>query len=201
MKAQEQRIESLLQKAEALKRISVGFVSDAESEEQTRQRMLELAEEWRKYMQVQVTLVPPDTSKLKQAGDMVDGASGASAPSFATGGIVRGPGSGTSDSIWARISNGEGILTAKAVQHYGAGLVHQINRLQLPGFAGGGVVGERFVPSVPAFDPSLSAPAQQAGGGNTVVLQLPGGNTYTLQADKPTYDAIVHNESRKHGRK
>lgn len=199
VKAQEQRIESLLQKAEALKRISVGFVSDAESEEQTRQRMLELAEEWRKYMQVQVTLVPPDTSKLKQAGDMVDGASGASAPSFATGGIVRGPGSGTSDSIWARISNGEGILTARAVQHYGTGLVHQINRLQLPGFADGGVMGERFVPSVPAFNPALLGAAQPSGGGNSVTLNLPGGNSYTLQADDDTFTAMRY-EARKRGR-
>jgi tape measure domain-containing protein len=121
-------------------------------------------------------------------------------PSFATGGIARGPGTGTSDSIWARISNGEGILTARAVQHYGSGLVHQLNRLQMPRFATGGVMGERYSPAIPAINPSLLAPAQQAGGGNTVVLKL-GGNTYTLQADNDNYSAIVHNESRKHGRK
>ncbi|MNG37648.1 hypothetical protein D3C84_1250650 [compost metagenome] len=73
--------------------------------------------------------------------------------------------------------------------------------MRLPRFAEGGPIGGRSLPSIPAPSPSLLAPAQQAGGGNTVVLQLPGGNTYTLQADKPTYDAIVHNESRKHGRK
>ncbi|MCO6057300.1 phage tail tape measure protein [Pseudomonas sp. MOB-449] len=201
VKAQEQRIEGLLQKAEALKRISVGFVSDAESEAQTRQRMLDLAEEWRKYMQVQVTLVPPDTSNLKRAEEMVDGAGVAAVPGFATGGVLRGPGTGTSDSILARLSNGEGILTARAVQHYGAGLVHQINRLQLPGFAEGGVMGEQFVPSIPAFNPGLLAPAQPTGGGNSVTINLPGGGSYTLQADNQTYNAIVRNESRKHGRK
>jgi hypothetical protein len=61
-------------------------------------------------------------------------------------------------------------------------------------------MGERYSPAIPAINPSLLAPAQQAGGGNTVVLKL-GGNTYTLQADNDNYSAIVHNESRKHGRK
>ena len=38
---------------------------------------------------------------------------------FADGGIVRGPGTGTSDSILARISNGEYIVPAAAVQRIG----------------------------------------------------------------------------------
>lgn len=35
-------------------------------------------------------------------------------PSYATGGLVSGPGSGTSDSISAKLSNGESVLTARA---------------------------------------------------------------------------------------
>lgn len=40
-------------------------------------------------------------------------------PKYATGGLVSGPGTGTSDSIMARVSNGEGIMTARAVNQWG----------------------------------------------------------------------------------
>lgn len=38
-----------------------------------------------------------------------------SAPRFAEGGLVEGPGTGTSDSITARVSNGEAVMNAKSV--------------------------------------------------------------------------------------
>lgn len=80
------------------------------------------------------------------------------APKFAGGGILRGPGTGTSDSMLAWLSNGEGILTARAVQHYGAGLVHQINRLQLPRFATGGIAERGFsLSAIPPLAPELQA--------------------------------------------
>jgi hypothetical protein len=60
---------------------------------------------------------------------------------FAGGGRIRGPGSGTSDSILARLSNGEFVIKAAAVDHYGAGLLNRINAMQLPRFASGGMVG------------------------------------------------------------
>ena len=44
---------------------------------------------------------------------------------FAKGGIISGPGTSTSDSILARLSDGEGILTATATEQLGAkGLAH-----------------------------------------------------------------------------
>ena len=55
---------------------------------------------------------------------------------FATGGIVEGPGSGTSDSILAMVSNGEAIIPAKNVNKYPeltAGLVAG----NIPGFKNG----------------------------------------------------------------
>lgn len=42
----------------------------------------------------------------------------AAAPKFATGGLVTGPGTGTSDSITARLSNGESVMTARATQQF-----------------------------------------------------------------------------------
>jgi len=44
----------------------------------------------------------------------------ASAPKYASGGLVTGPGTGTSDSIPAMLSNGEAVMTAAAVTEWGA---------------------------------------------------------------------------------
>lgn len=100
--------------------------------------------------QMQIAVVP-----VVQGGV---GAVDASLPAAATGGIIRGPGTGTSDSIMTRLSNGEGVLNARAVEYWGSGLVHQLNRLQMPKFADGGVVGGR-VPSIPAFNPAAGRAA------------------------------------------
>ena len=55
------------------------------------------------------------------------GGSGSGAPGFAGGGRVRGPGTGTSDSILARLSTGEFVIRARAVQHYGAQVFERLN--------------------------------------------------------------------------
>ncbi len=65
---------------------------------------------------------------------------------FADGGLVRGPGSGTSDSINANLSNGEYVVNAKAT---GANLqlLESINSGRgVPFFAGGGMVGQSSAP-------------------------------------------------------
>ena len=68
-------------------------------------------------------------------------------PKFETGGPVRGPGTGTSDSILAKLSNGEHVLTAADVRALGGHARVEAMRaaarsgqLQIPGFAGGGRV-------------------------------------------------------------
>lgn len=100
-------------------------------------------------------------------------------PQFATGGILRGPGTGTSDSILARLSNGEGVINARAVQYYGADLIHQLNNLRTPRFATGGVMGNVPVPSIPSLAPALQQ--QLESGGREFLgdmnLVLPGGQT------------------------
>lgn len=57
---------------------------------------------------------------------------------FATGGHVSGPGTGTSDSIPAWLSNGEYVINAAAVQRYGKGTFDRFNAQK---FATGGHVG------------------------------------------------------------
>lgn len=56
----------------------------------------------------------------------------------ATGGYITGPGSGTSDSIPAYLSNGEYVIKAAAVAKYGTTLFDQLNTMR---FASGGFVG------------------------------------------------------------
>ncbi|MCO8164802.1 tape measure protein [Pseudomonas sp. 21LCFQ010] len=61
---------------------------------------------------------------------------------YATGGLISGPGTGTSDSIIARLSNGEYVMSADAVRMFGTGLLDQMNAGRIPAFAAGGNVGE-----------------------------------------------------------
>ncbi|MEE3731772.1 Phage-related minor tail protein [Mannheimia haemolytica] len=60
---------------------------------------------------------------------------------FAKGGHVQGPGTGTSDSILARLSNNEFVMTSRTVDHYGIGFLNALNQRRLPKFANGGHVG------------------------------------------------------------
>ena len=53
---------------------------------------------------------------------------------FADGGIIMGPGTGTSDSIPAMVSNGEAIIPAKQTQKY-SGLISGIIADKIPGYA------------------------------------------------------------------
>lgn len=63
-----------------------------------------------------------------------------SIPAYASGGLITGPGTGTSDSILARLSNGEYVMSADAVRMFGTGLLDQMNAGRLPAFAQGGPV-------------------------------------------------------------
>lgn len=60
---------------------------------------------------------------------------------FATGGSVSGPGTGTSDSIPAMLSDGEYVLNAQAVDRLGVPFLNGLNTGRLRGFASGGLVG------------------------------------------------------------
>ncbi len=70
----------------------------------------------------------------------------------ASGGLINGPGTATSDSVPILASNGEYVVRAAAVDKYGVGLLHQINAMR---FASGGLVG-----SAPtSVNASVSLPA------------------------------------------
>lgn len=70
-------------------------------------------------------------SDINAAGAGGGGGGGGKGNKFATGGLVSGPGTSMSDSIPARLSNGESVINARSTQMYG-GLLSAIN------VAGGG---------------------------------------------------------------
>lgn len=69
---------------------------------------------------------------------------------LATGGEVSGPGTGTSDSIPAMLSNGEYVLNAQAVDALGVPFLNGLNTGRFKGFASGGLVGSGGVGSYKA---------------------------------------------------
>lgn len=82
-----------------------------------------------------------------QAGNVL--LDGATAMGHATGGYITGPGTGTSDSIPARLSNGEFVIRSEAVKRYGTNFLNAVNdgtfariHTKVPRFAEGGLVEE-----------------------------------------------------------
>jgi TP901 family phage tail tape measure protein len=79
----------------------------------------------------------------------------------ATGGYISGPGTGTSDSIPARLSDGEYVIRAASVRKYGSGMFDQLNR-GVARFARGGPVGggSAFGPQSSSIDQSTQITVQ-----------------------------------------
>lgn len=79
-------------------------------------------------------------------------AAGGHVQGFPAGGSVVGPGSSTSDSVPAWLSNGEYVIRASAVRHWGLGMLDSLNTMRSPG----ALMPARMFPS---------APRKAAGGG------------------------------------
>lgn len=76
-------------------------------------------------------------------------AMGAAAVAVATGGYITGAGTSTSDSIPAKLSNGEYVVKAESVKKYGVDYLHAINTGQLHRYATGGLVSNASSPKAP----------------------------------------------------
>jgi tape measure domain-containing protein len=123
--------------------VEVQLQLDEQASTQTQQQITELAK------QLGNLLVIPVTPFVGAAG-----AQPAQVDGFATGGMVRGPGSGTSDSIPAMLSNGEYVIRAAAVGRLGQGFLDLLNRgMPISRFADGGLVEASTLAGVaePAF--------------------------------------------------
>ena len=82
----------------------------------------------------------------------------------AAGGYIEGPGTGTSDSILSRLSNGEFVVKAAAVKKYGRETLERINNgtfanihVRIPKFAAGGMVGRYLDSAASRFTTELGA--------------------------------------------
>lgn len=85
------------------------------------------------------------------------GGGGQGGLTFADGGPVFGPGTSTSDSIPARLSNGEYVIKASAVQQYGRSFFDAVNAQR---FATGGYVGGPSINVAPGAAPDVAVYVQ-----------------------------------------
>ena len=152
------------------------------------------------------------------------------APKKAGGGLLRGPGSGTSDSILMYGSNGEYMVRAAAVKKLGLARLNEINQGRIPAFAQGGPIssaaasvsarmGAALRNPLPDFGAHIShsvlaalaspIPAYAAGGAvesgrsSVVNLSLPFGD-FEMRASESVagqLERAIRLESLKHGRR
>jgi tape measure domain-containing protein len=161
--------------------VDVELQVDQEAATHAQQQVVELAQRFKRELVIPVTPVAGQAG-VTPAGQ-VDG--------YADGGLIRGPGTGTSDSILARLSNGEFVMRADAVRHYGSALLQQLNSRQLPRFADGGLVSSALVPSVPMAAQQVERTVEASRGPDLtdygwLGLDLGGGQTYEALVHKST---------------
>lgn len=92
---------------------------------------------------------------------------GAFGKAFASGGSVAGPGTGTSDSVPAMLSNGEYVLNAQAVDRLGVPFLNGLNTGRLRGFASGGLAG-----SGGAYNHPVNAASSSSSRSNSITLNV-----------------------------
>lgn len=132
---------------------------------------------------VQIGVLVAKSAILGAFGDPTGGGAVAGILGFATGGYVSGPGSATSDSIPARLSNGEYVVKSSAVQHWGVGFMEAINNMRTPAqsrpqrFASGGHVQARSgggdnIKIVNVIDPAEVESVMAGPAGERVLLNI-----------------------------
>ena len=92
---------------------------------------------------------------------------------FASGGHVSGPGTGTSDSIPARLSDGEFVVNARATKQNRA-MLEAMNSGRIPAFASGGMVNPTPI-SAPSFASGSSGRSGDIKISSTVNVNASGG--------------------------
>ena len=173
----QQEIATLAEKAKELENMPVSVQLDAESLEGVKSQISSLLE------QLKIEAVIPVRVAAGGATDSEP------LPAFASGGHIKGPGTGTSDSILARLSNGEYVVRAAAVRKYGLQTLHAMNNMRLPKFAGGGLVD-----SVTNMQP---AQAKSIGSLN---FHLPGGDSFSVDVAGTSNLDDLHRAALKYGR-
>ncbi|QYN44504.1 hypothetical protein GYM75_06425 [Gilliamella sp. ESL0441] len=97
---------------------------------------------------------------------------GAAAVAAATGGYITGAGTSTSDSIPAKLSNGEYVVKAESVKKYGVDYLHAINTGRLHRYATGGLASNASSPKAPnIYDENLTSRATNQAQSAPVIQQ------------------------------
>lgn len=102
-------------------------------------------------------------------------------PKKATGGKLRGPGTGTSDSILMWGSNGEWMIRQRAAQYYGDGFMRAINNMELPRYAMGGAIGDSAARATSSLSGAVQDRAMQP-----AYFNIPGVGQVPVQIDRAT---------------
>lgn len=171
----QQNIASVKLEAEALKNMPISVAIDGASLDSARTIIQSFASSISKDVSIPVRV-------------QIATGEGQEPPAFAAGGRVRGPGSGTSDSILARLSNGEYVMRAAAVRKYGTNLLDNLNGLNVPKFSNGGAVGQVE---------SMSPQAKSIG---TLNFNLPGGDSFSVDVAGTSSLDDLHRAALKFGR-
>jgi len=151
-------IQALADEGKKLENMPLSIKSDEASIEAVRTQIQTLvAEMGQQEIVLPVRVVHPDGPILKDvapySGDFVL----QNIPALAGGGKLRGPGTGTSDSILMWGSNGEFMQPKSTVDYYGEGFMEALRQRRIPKFASGGPISERSLPAIPTMNPALMA--------------------------------------------
>lgn len=154
-----------------------------------------------------------DANPLTQPVNVAAAGSSGNLPARASGGLLRGPGTGTSDSILARVSNGEFVVRAEAVRRLGLANMNAINQGRMPALraVAARVMESRRLPRFAEGGLIASAvgrlPSPVASGGATTSilnLTLPGVGTFETRADVAVAESLeraLRTASLKYGRR
>lgn len=159
-----QSVVDLAAQAEKLKNTPISFKLDEESLAGVRSQIEQLAAQLGQQLVIPVS-VSASGNDYSQPYTLQD--PGPAPQGFATGGYISGPGSGTSDSIPALLSNGEYVIRAAAVRKLGKNALDLLNRgIAIPRFADGGLVGA--VSSMQSASPQNLGSLDISLGGETI---------------------------------
>ncbi|MFI8384817.1 tape measure protein [Pseudomonas sp. NPDC079086] len=186
-----EQIKSLEADAAKLKDMPLSIKSDEASIEAVRSQIQQLVTDMGKQeIVLPVRVIHPDGPIVSDlptySGDYVL----PPLPQLASGGKLRGPGTGTSDSILMWGSNGEFMQPKSTVDYYGEGFMEALRQRRIPRFAEGGSISNRALPAIPAMNPALMAGpsfpdlgrvAFDFGGGNEVSVYASPSEALNLQ--------------------
>jgi hypothetical protein len=170
------QITAELERVQKLSDVKITVGMTPEAIEAAKQQLQQLAEYLGKQMVITPTIAAP-SGDFSQEYTLQD--PGPEPRKYATGGYISGPGTGTSDSIPAYLSNGEYVINAAAVRKLGKRHLDMLNRgIPIPRFADGGMVG------------TVSS-LQMASPDNLGIVKFDlGGTQFTMYGDAGQVDGI-----------